>query len=168
MKNVEIQLRCDPESALLLIRDQTDPPSGIRMFRILKDPWYWGRIEINQIKIWPKGPNNDISSAYITGQIDAKDEGSVLVGKIVHDPVLRVPSWLLALAALIGSPAFGYCMYAFMSRGGGFVTAFVIALVCTGIVVIGILQRASEGQEEDLEKFLRNVFGPSAISIRIS
>jgi hypothetical protein len=168
MKNVEIQLKCDSESALRIIKDQTDPPSGIRIFRIMKDPWFWGKIENNQIKIWPKGPNKDISAAYIKVRIHENDEGSILIGKIVNDPIFRVPAWLLAIAALVGFPAFGYFMYSMMSLGDNFVPAFLITIVSIGIVVVGILQRTSEGQEEELEKFLRNAFGQSAISIKIA
>jgi hypothetical protein len=168
MKNIEIQLNCDAESAVRMIKDQTDPAAGIRILRIMKDPWFWGEIEKNQIKIWPKGPNKDISAAYFTGQINDNDEGSILIGRIVNDPIFRVPAWLIAIAALVGFPAFGYFMYTFMSMGDNFVPALLITTVSIGIVVIGILQRTSESQEEDLEKFLRNVFGQSAILIGIA
>ena len=168
MKNVEIHLKCDSESVLRIIKGQTDPVSGIRIFRIIKDPWFWGKIEKNQIKIWPKGPNKDISCAYITGQIDENDEGSILVGKIVNNPIFRIPAWLLAIAALVGFPAFGYFMYSMVSLGDNFVSSFLITIVSIGIVVIGILQRTSEGQEEDLEKFLRSTFGQIAKSIKIA
>ena len=100
MKKIEIQLKCDADSALRIIKDQSDPPSGIRILRIMKDPWFWGRIEKNQIKIWPKGPNKHISSAYILGHITENSEGSILSGEIVNDPIFRVPSWLLAIAVL--------------------------------------------------------------------
>ena len=168
MKNVEIHLKCDSESALRIIKGQTDPPSGMRVLKIMKDPWFWGKIEKNQIKIWPKGPNKDISSAYITGQINENGEGSILIGKIVNNPIFRIPAWLLAIAALVGFPAFGYFMYSMVSLGDNFVPSFLITIVSIGIVVIGILQRTSEGQEEDLEKFLRSVFGQIAISIEIA
>ena len=168
MKNVEIHLKCDSESALRIIKGQTDPVSGIRIFRIIKDPWFWGKIENNQIKIWPKGPNKDISSAYITGQINENGEGSILIGKIVNNPIFRIPAWLTAIAALIGFPAFGFFIYSMMSLGDYLVPAFLITFVSIGIVVIWILQRTSEGQEEDLEKFLRSVFGQIAISIEIA
>jgi len=168
MKNVEIQLRCDTESALQMLKDQTDPPSGFRLIRIMKDPWFWGKIEQNRIKIWPKGPNKDISSAYITGHIKDTEEGSVLVGKIVNDPIIRIPSWLLALAVLVGFPSFGYTMYSFFSLPRHYVPAFLIMIVSIGIMIIGILQRTSEGQEEELEKFLRKVLSKSAISIEIA
>ncbi|WP_394708004.1 hypothetical protein [uncultured Desulfosarcina sp.] len=97
MKNVEIHLKCDSESALRIIKDLTDTASIIRILRIMKDPWFWGTIENNQIKIWPKGPNKNISSAYITGQIDETDGGSILIGKIVNNPIFRIPAWLLAM-----------------------------------------------------------------------
>jgi hypothetical protein len=168
MKNVEIQLKCNPESALRIIRDQTDPPTGIRVIRIMKDPWFWGKIEKNKIKIWPKGPNKDISAAYITGQINEDDEGSILTGKIVNDPIFRVPAWLLAIAALVGFPAFGYYMYSMVSLGDNFIPSFLTTIVSVGIVLIGILQRTSEGQEEDLEKFLRSAFVQIAKSIKIA
>jgi hypothetical protein len=168
MKNVEIQLKCNPESALRIIRDQTDPPTGIRVIRIMKDPWFWGKIEKNKIKIWPKGPNKDISAAYITGQINEDDEGSILTGKIVNDPIFRVPAWLLAIAALVGFPAFGYYMYSMVSLGDNFIPSFLTTIVSVGIVLIGILQRTSEGQEEDLEKFLRSAFVQVAKSIKIA
>jgi len=168
MKNIEIHLKCDSESVLRIIKDQTDTASGIRIIRIMNDPWFWGKIENNKIKIWPKGPNKDISSAYITGQIDEYDEGSILTGKIVNDPIFRVPAWLLAIAASVGFPAFGYFMYSMVSLGDNFIPSFLITIVSIGIVLIGILQRTSEGQEEDLEKFLRSAFGQVAKSIKIA
>ena len=168
MKNVEIQLKCNSESALRIIREQTDPPTGIRIIRIMKDPWFWGKIENNKIKIWPKGPNKDISAAYITGQIDEVDDGSILTGKIVNDPIFRVPAWLLVIAASVGFPAFGYLMYSMVSLGDNLIPSFLITIVSIGIVLIGILQRTSEGQEEDLEKFLRSAFGQLAKSIKIA
>jgi len=168
MKNIEIHLKCDTESALRLIREGTDPPTGIRILRIMKDPWFWCKIEKNEVKIWPKGPNKDISSSFIRAHINDNENGSVLVGKIVNDPVLRIPSWLLALVALIGFPSFGYFMYSFMSMGNYMIPAFIISIFTIGIFIIGIVQRTSEGQEEDLEKFLRKVFEQSAISIKIA
>ena len=131
----------------------------------MRDPWFWGKIENNKIKIWPKGPNKDISSAYITGQIDENDEGSILTGKIVNDPIFRVPAWLLIIAVFLGFPAFGYFIYSMMSPGDNFVPSFLITIVSIGIVIIGILQKTSECQEEDLEKFLRGVFGQIEMSI---
>lgn len=116
MNRIKILLKYDPASALRVIKDQTYPTTGIRILRIMKDPWYWGKIEKNRIKIWPKGPNKDISSAYIWGHINEAREESVFFGKIVNDPIFKVPSWLLALSALLGFPSFGYLMYSFMSR----------------------------------------------------
>ncbi len=168
MKNIEIHLKCDIESALKLIGKETDPPTGIRLLRIMKDPWFWGKIEKNQIKIWPKGPNKDISSSYIKGYIDKNEEGSIIVGKIVNDPVLRIPSWLIAVVAMIGFPSFGYFMYSFLSMGDHFIPALIISLLSIGIFFIGIMQRTSEDQEKDLEKFLRRVFEQNAISIKIA
>jgi len=168
MKNIEIQLKCDTDSALRMIREGTDPPTGIRLLRIMKDPWFWGKIEKNQIKIWPKGPNKDVSSSYIKGYIDENRDGSIIVGNIVNDPVFRVPTWLLAVAAMIGFPSFGYFMYSFMSMGDRFISALIIWMIFIGILVVGILQRTSEGQEEDLEKLLRKIFEQSAISIKIA
>lgn len=149
MKTIQIQLKCNTENALQMLREQTDTPSGFRLFRIMKNPWFWGKIEQNRIKIWPKGPNKDISSAYITGQIN--DTGSLFLGKIVNDPVIRIPSWLLAIAAIIGFPSFGYTMYSFFSLGDYYIPAFLTMIVSIGIILIGTLQRTSEGQEEELE-----------------
>ncbi len=168
MKNIEIRLKCDTESTLRLIREETDPPTGIRLLRIMKDPWFWGKIEKNQIKIWPKGPSKDISSSYIKGYIDENEDGSIVIGKIVNDPVLRVPTWLLAVVAMVGFPSFGYFMYSFMSMGDHFIPALIISMVSIGILLVGILQKTSEGQEKDLEKFLRKIFQQNAISIKIA
>jgi hypothetical protein len=43
----------------------------------------------------------------------------------------------------------------------------MLVVVSIGIVVVGILQRTSEGQEKDLEKFLQQVFEKDAISTEI-
>ena len=168
MRSIEIQLNCDTKSALRLIRGETDSPTGIRILRIMKDPWFWCKIEKNEIKIWPKGPKRDIWSSYIKGKFTDDEHGSTLEGKIVNDPVFRIPSWLLAVSVFSAFPSFGYFMYSFMSMGDNLAPAFLIAIVSIGITVIGIFQKISEGQEEDLEKFLRKVFEQKANSIKIT
>ena len=71
-------------------------------------------------------------------------------------------------SGVIGFPLFGYLMYLFLSHGEHFVGVFLITFVSIGIVLIGILQRTSEGQEEDLEKFLRHAFKQTATKIDIA
>ena len=159
MKTFEIRLNCDTSKALEVLMNKTDSPSGIRLFKMSRDPSFWGKFKGNHFRIWPKSGFKDISSSIIKGEINQIQEGTSIKVKIVNAPVIPIPNWLVIIAVFLGFPSFGFLMYSFVSGGKWIAETFILFLFSIFTFLVFILQKSSKVQEEELDRFIKSVFG---------
>jgi hypothetical protein len=121
------------------------------------EPMFWANINNHRAVIWPKG-GKDLSAVKMKFDIINSESGTLLSGKTLHSNFITIPTWLLAVSVFCYLLGFVGAMFLFLTANEYFVSVFSTALFFFGIFFVGLMQRVSEGQEEQLRKFILDVF----------
>ena len=157
MRKIEVILSCSPAITFEIIKKNTSPAKGMRLFGNFKDPMFWAKVSANKAVIWPKG-GKDISATKMKLKIMKEQEGTSIKGLIIHYDIVTIPTWLFAISVFSYFIAFIGAALLLLTANEYFVPVFIFALFSFLIFFMGLMQRISAGQEEQLEKFFKDIF----------
>lgn len=157
MRRIKVFLDCSPSKAREILEKNTSPAKGLRFFSIFAEPMFWAKFHENKAVIWPK-VSKDLSATKMQLNIIPANDGTLITGKIHHYTIIKIPNWLLAISIVSFFFSFIGMVLLFLTLNTTFTLVLIIALLSFLIFYIGLMQRISEGQEEELEKFLNRVF----------